>query len=192
MMNIDGENRFDDAIARGRELEILIDGRPLRVFEGETVAVALLAAGQRALRTTARRRERRGMYCGIGVCFECVMTIDGCPNVRTCQTYVRAGMRVESQCGEGTWKLDAESSTRDASDMGKSMLIELFIEGCPACGGWLAYAQELASSAQRYALRVWDPRDEREALERDRKLALYGIKELPAIVVDGELLTCCK
>ena len=86
-------------------MAILVDGQPLVAFEGESVAAALLASGRRALRTTARRGEPRGMYCGIGTCFDCVMTVDGRPNVRTCQTPVRAGMRVESQRGEGSWGL---------------------------------------------------------------------------------------
>lgn len=111
-MGADMERRFDGAVARGLEVEILVDGRPLRAFEGETVAAALLAAGRRALRTTSRRGEPRGMYCGIEVCFDCVMIIDGRPNVRTCQTPVRAGLRVEAQRGEGTWTLDAESSAK--------------------------------------------------------------------------------
>lgn len=80
-----------------------MDGRAVKAFAGETVAAALLAAGRRVLRTTARRREPRGMFCAIGICFECVMTVDGRPNVRTCQTPVRPGMRVESQTGNGTW-----------------------------------------------------------------------------------------
>ena len=99
--------RVDHGIARGPEVEILVDGHPVRAFEGESVAAALLAAGRRALRTTARRGEPRGLYCGIGVCFDCVMTIDGQPNVRTCQTPVRAGMRVESQSGNGMWRVEA-------------------------------------------------------------------------------------
>ncbi|MBX9584548.1 MAG: (2Fe-2S)-binding protein [Gemmataceae bacterium] len=93
------------AVARGPEVEIVVDGRPVRVFEGETVAAALLAEGRRALRTTDLRGEPRGLYCGIGVCFDCVMTIDGQPGVRTCQTPVRDGMRVETQAGVGTWRV---------------------------------------------------------------------------------------
>lgn len=92
-------SRIDGAITRGSEIDILVDGRPVRAFEGESVAAALLAAGERALRTTSRRGEARGLYCGIGVCFDCAMTIDGQPNVRACQTPVRAEMRVESQAG---------------------------------------------------------------------------------------------
>lgn len=97
---------------RGRTLEIIVDGQPVPAFEGESVAAALLAAGRRALWTTSRRGEPRGVYCGIGVCFDCVMTIDGRPNVRTCQTPVRAGLRVETQRGEGTWTLDGASSAK--------------------------------------------------------------------------------
>lgn len=99
--------RADGAVRRGPEIEIVVDGLPVRAFEGESVAATLVASGRRALRTTARLGEPRGMYCGIGVCFDCVMTIDGRPNVRACQTPVRAGMRVESQRGDGTWRLES-------------------------------------------------------------------------------------
>lgn len=95
--------RVDDAITRGSEIDIIVDGHPLRAFRGESVAVALLSVGKRALRRTAQEREPRGVYCGIGICFDCVMTIDGQPNVRTCQTQVRPGMRVETQSGHGVW-----------------------------------------------------------------------------------------
>ncbi len=95
------------AVTRGSEIEIIVDGHPVRAYEGETVAAALLAAGRRALRTTPRRGEARGLYCGLGVCFDCVMTIDGQPGVRTCQTPVRAGMRVDTQLGTGVWRVEA-------------------------------------------------------------------------------------
>ena len=57
------------------------------------MAAALLAAGRRELRESPRRAEPRGMYCGIGLCFECVMQVDG-RRVRTCVTPVGDGMRV--------------------------------------------------------------------------------------------------
>lgn len=76
--------------------------------------------------------------------------------------------------------------------MGRKVLIELFTKGCPSCGGWLSYGHELASSDQAYELRVWDGADERNAAERAKRIALYGIKDLPAIVIDGELLACCR
>lgn len=86
-------------------IDIIVDGSPLRAYTGETVAAALLAADKRVLRKTARRSALRGLYCGIGVCFDCVMTVDGRPNVRTCQVEVRPGMRIETQIGEGRWKV---------------------------------------------------------------------------------------
>ena len=95
--------RLEGAIVRGREVTLFVDGAAVRAFEGETVSAALLAEGRRVLRTTARTGEPRGMYCGIGLCFDCVMTIDGRPNVRACRTPVRDGLRVEIQCGDGTW-----------------------------------------------------------------------------------------
>lgn len=95
-----------EAVARGREVEVLVDGQPVRAFEGETVAAALLAAGRRGFRTTSRRGEPRGFYCGIGVCFDCVMTVDGRAGVRACQTPVRDGMRVKTQHGAGTWRVE--------------------------------------------------------------------------------------
>lgn len=98
--------RIAGGVTRGPEVEIVVDGQPIHAFEGESVASALLVSGCRSLRTTARLDEPRGMYCGIGVCFDCVMTIDGRPNVRTCQAPVRAGMRVESQRGNGKWRFE--------------------------------------------------------------------------------------
>lgn len=97
----DIDSRIDGAIQRGGVVDIFLDGQSLRAYEGETVAAALLAGGRCALRRTARWSEPRGVYCGIGTCFDCVMTIDGEPSVRTCQTIVRDGMRIESQ--QGVW-----------------------------------------------------------------------------------------
>ena len=107
MTYTDGSGRInnDGMIERGREIEIIVDGCLSRAFEGESVAAALLAAKRpRTLRVTTRRGEARGFYCGIGLCFDCVMTIDGQPGVRACQTEVRPGMRIGSQSGNGTWE----------------------------------------------------------------------------------------
>ena len=101
------DRRVTRGFVRGPVLEILVDGRPVPAFAGESVMAALLAAGHRRGRTTARRGEWRGPYCGMGICFDCVMTIDGQPNVRTCRTPVRAGMRVETQAGDGAWRTES-------------------------------------------------------------------------------------
>ncbi|HEY3315345.1 MAG TPA: (2Fe-2S)-binding protein [Bacillota bacterium] len=87
-----------------RQVVIFHDGRPIPAYEGEPAAAALEALGILTLRTTARRGEPRGLFCAIGRCTDCVMTVDGVPNVRTCVTPVREGMRVETQRGLGEWR----------------------------------------------------------------------------------------
>ena len=94
------ERRIDDGIKRGPAIGVFVDGVSLPAFEGESVAAVLFAADRRKLRVTSRHQAPRGFYCGMGVCFECVMTIDGRPNTRTCQTLARDGMQIRSQ--EGT------------------------------------------------------------------------------------------
>lgn len=81
---------------RGPRCVILVDGRETVAYEGESVAAALLAGGARALRLTDRDHEPRGYFCGMGVCHECLMTVDGMPHVRACMEPVRPGMRVET------------------------------------------------------------------------------------------------
>jgi hypothetical protein len=98
---VDSDRRLTGAIERGRAVELVVDGTPIPAFEGESVAAALLAAGRRALRVSPRRAEPRGMYCGIGVCFECLMAVDDGPAVRTCQLPVRDGMRVATLGADG-------------------------------------------------------------------------------------------
>ena len=83
---------------------IYCDGRPVPAKSGEPIAAALLAAGVRVFRETPKKRTPRGIYCGIGRCTDCVMIVDGEPNVRTCVTPVREGMRVLTQKGLGDWK----------------------------------------------------------------------------------------
>jgi predicted molibdopterin-dependent oxidoreductase YjgC len=89
---------------RRRLLHVTFDRLPLPAHKGETIAAALLAAGRRVFRLTGRRGEPRGLFCGMGLCFDCLVQVDGCPNVRACQTTVAEGMRVETQRGAGCWQ----------------------------------------------------------------------------------------
>ena len=77
------------------------DGEPIVAFRGESVAAALLAAGRRTLRLTAVGEAPRGVFCGMGVCFDCLVVIDGEPSRRACVTFVTEGMKVERQVGYG-------------------------------------------------------------------------------------------
>jgi len=90
----------------GKKVRIEVDGKDIEAFEGEPIASALVAAGIRAFRKTAKRDEPRGIYCAIGLCTDCVMVVDGVPNVRTCITPVKDGMKIKTQVGRGeySWK----------------------------------------------------------------------------------------
>jgi len=84
----------------GREVSITVDGRPATAREGDTVAAALLATGSVTCRTTPVTGAPRAPFCMMGVCFDCLVTVDGTANVQGCMTRVRDGMRIEIQVGK--------------------------------------------------------------------------------------------
>jgi len=77
-----------------------IDGEPVTASQTDSVAAALLASGRVSCRTTAVSRAARAPYCMMGVCFDCLVTIDGEGNRQACLVRVREGMRVETQQGK--------------------------------------------------------------------------------------------
>ena len=85
---------------RPRKITFSFDGKEIEAYEGETIAAALHAAGIRVLSRTKSGRPR-GLFCAIGKCSSCLMTVDGIPNVKACVTLVREGMDVRSQRGPG-------------------------------------------------------------------------------------------
>jgi predicted molibdopterin-dependent oxidoreductase YjgC len=86
----------DDQVTR---IPIEFEGRALQVPAGVPVAAALLAAGVRNVRTTPVTGAPRAPYCMMGVCFECLVEIDGVPNRQSCLVPVQAGMRIRIQHG---------------------------------------------------------------------------------------------
>jgi sarcosine oxidase subunit alpha len=72
-----------------------VNGAAVEAPEGATVAAAVLISGAAAFRTSVSG-EPRGPLCGMGICFECRVTVDGAPHVKGCQTYCREGMRIET------------------------------------------------------------------------------------------------
>lgn len=92
---LDAKQRLRDSIM------ISIDGVALEVPAQETLAAAMLQSGPLDLRTTAISGTPRSAYCMMGVCFDCLVTIDDQPNQQACMTIVRPGMRVERQAGAG-------------------------------------------------------------------------------------------
>jgi len=82
-------------------VNVTINGQPVQVQEGETVAAAVLSHGLRSTRSTPVSGAPRAPFCLMGVCFECLMVIDGKANQRACMEQVREGMRIECQQGTG-------------------------------------------------------------------------------------------
>lgn len=73
------------------------DGRPVPFVEGQTLGAALMAAGISSWRTTRRRAEPRGLFCGIGVCYDCIVTVDGLRSRRACVTPAHDGQVVSTE-----------------------------------------------------------------------------------------------
>ncbi|MCU0560031.1 MAG: (2Fe-2S)-binding protein [Desulfobacterales bacterium] len=81
---------------RGRPLTLRINGKPVTACAGETLFAVLLAEGILSLRypSDGLTEAARGGFCGMGVCQECRVTVDGAPDQRACMIEVRAGMEV--------------------------------------------------------------------------------------------------
>jgi predicted molibdopterin-dependent oxidoreductase YjgC len=83
----------------GTALSFSFDGRPLSGRDGDTVAASLLANGITTCRTTPVSGTPRAPYCLMGVCFECLVVIDGVGNRQGCMVPLRDGRRIETQTG---------------------------------------------------------------------------------------------
>jgi predicted molibdopterin-dependent oxidoreductase YjgC len=81
-------------------VEIFVDGLSVAAREGDTVSAALLASGLDARRATAVSGAPRLPYCMMGVCFDCLVTIDGVGNRQGCLVPVSPGMKIEVQKGK--------------------------------------------------------------------------------------------
>lgn len=75
---------------------ISIDGEAVEAEAGRPLGAVLHATGGATFRWTSRHKEPRGLFCGMGVCFDCLVVVDGREGVRACVTPVRDGMRVET------------------------------------------------------------------------------------------------
>ena len=90
--------RIDDA-NRPAGIVIQFEGEPVHAQAGDSVAAALLAHGAGAFRTTPVTGSPRAPYCLMGICFDCLVEVDGTPNRQACMVQVRDGMQVRRQCG---------------------------------------------------------------------------------------------
>jgi predicted molibdopterin-dependent oxidoreductase YjgC len=80
---------------------VTLDGREMEALPGQTVAATLWAAGVTSWRTTRGEGRPRGIFCGIGVCFDCLVTVNDRPNQRACLVPVRPGDAIRTQEGTG-------------------------------------------------------------------------------------------
>ena len=82
-----------DNITHGPPVTIRVDGEPFTARAGQTIAAALYASGRRVLRHTRIGGKPRGLYCGMGVCFDCIVKANG-ETVRACMRYVEDDMEI--------------------------------------------------------------------------------------------------
>jgi predicted molibdopterin-dependent oxidoreductase YjgC len=83
------------------QVRIEFEGEEMLARAGDTVAAALLAGSHWSFRTTPISGSRRGPFCMMGACFECLVEIDGVANRQACMVPVRDGMRIKRQSGAG-------------------------------------------------------------------------------------------
>jgi predicted molibdopterin-dependent oxidoreductase YjgC len=92
--------RLGPSLTRGPAVNISIDGHRVDAYVGETVAAVLFVEHKIVVRTTTLGMPR-GVFCGMGSCFDCLVIVDGVSNTRACMTWVREGMEVRCQDGLG-------------------------------------------------------------------------------------------
>ena len=83
-------------VQRGPLVNITVDGKLIEAYEGETVATALLSAGIRTFNLSHNQKKPRGLYCGMGICYECLVSINGIHGQRACITPVESEMIIET------------------------------------------------------------------------------------------------
>ena len=83
-----------DSLKRGRKIVFSVNGRSTTAHIGETIHAALIAAGYRQFRKS-KTHQPRGVYCGMGVCYECLVTVNNGSTQQACVTLVEEGMEVE-------------------------------------------------------------------------------------------------
>jgi aerobic-type carbon monoxide dehydrogenase small subunit (CoxS/CutS family) len=92
---MNGDLRIRHGVSRGEPFTIYVNGDPVTAYPGETIAGVLMAMGWQIFRDTVLSGATRGLFCGMGLCFECMVTVNGKPNVRACITFAHPGDQVE-------------------------------------------------------------------------------------------------
>lgn len=79
-----------------QSVSFTFNGSAIECEEGQSISAALIAEDRRNLRSTRFGNEPRSIFCGIGICFDCVVAVNGVANQRSCLIEAREGMKVES------------------------------------------------------------------------------------------------
>jgi len=87
------QNLRISSVQRGPKITLMVNGNKILAYEGESVHAALTAAGIRNLRPS-KTGEPRGVFCGMGICYECLVTINNIPDQRACMTLVNDKMKI--------------------------------------------------------------------------------------------------
>jgi hypothetical protein len=98
-MNRINEHPILGEAEKGQLVTFSLDGKIMEGYAGEPIAVALKANGVMIHRYTQKAHAPRGIFCAIGRCTDCVMIVDGVPNIRTCVTALVSGMSIQTQDG---------------------------------------------------------------------------------------------
>jgi len=101
-----------EGVSRGAQFSVVVNDEKVSAFEGESVATVLMANGYPIMRTT-QKGEPRGVFCGMGVCFECLVIIDDVPNSRACMTWAAPDMRIIQQQGLTRMRVQEDDSFDD-------------------------------------------------------------------------------
>ncbi len=80
------------------KITFYVNGHPMQACRGETIHAALICAGHRQIRKS-KTGQARGVFCGMGVCYECLVTIGNGPQRQACATIVEEGMEVRIDAG---------------------------------------------------------------------------------------------
>ncbi len=86
-------------LEKRQSVQVTVNGRKVQAYEGELVSTILQAEGISVFSRKHATGKPAGIYCGMGVCYECLVTIDGIPNTRACQTYAADQMVIETADG---------------------------------------------------------------------------------------------
>lgn len=88
------QNLRIESVQKGEKITIFVNGQKTIAYKGESVHAALIAAGYQILRKSKSGTEARGIFCGMGICYDCLVSINGNPNERACMKEVEEQMEI--------------------------------------------------------------------------------------------------